>query len=204
MKNITPKKITFSKVELEHLWKSWLVISLAFAVAMSIPFFISLELVTNFIVAGLTVGLGFLFHEMGHKFMAQRYQCYAEYRANFQMLFLALVVSFLGFVFAAPGAVVIDGYINRKQRGIISLAGPLINTILAALFLPLIFFVQTPLFYKIVLYGFNINIWIALFNMLPFGMFDGRKVIAWDKGIYFAVIGGIVLLRVIGSALIGS
>jgi Zn-dependent protease len=52
------------------------------------------------------------------------------------MLLLALGMSFLGFVFAAPGAVHIKGYINKMQNGIFSLAGPLMNLILALVFLP--------------------------------------------------------------------
>jgi Zn-dependent protease len=202
MKNVTPKSVRFSKIELEHLWKSWVAVSLAFAVAMSMPNFLSVGLVMNFIIAALTVGLGFILHELAHKIVAIRYRCFAEYRANFQMLFMAVALSFLGVVFAAPGAVVIDGHVSRKQIGHISVAGPLTNIALAVVFLIASFVLPTGGFLSMIfIYGFNINAWIALFNLLPFGNFDGRKILAWNKGVYFALITGFILLRVVGEAI---
>jgi Zn-dependent protease len=38
--------------------------------------------------------------------------------------------------------------------------------------------------YEIGRLGVRINLWIALFNLIPFGPFDGRKVLAWSKGVY--------------------
>ena len=55
------------------------------------------------------------------------------------MLVLAILMSFFGFIFAAPGAVVIKAsYIHPSKNGKISLAGPLTNIILALLFFALI------------------------------------------------------------------
>jgi Zn-dependent protease len=40
-----------------------------------------------------------------------------------------------------------------------------------------------------------INITLALFNMIPFGIFDGRKVWDWNKPVYLGmVIAALVLL----------
>ena len=44
-------------------------------------------------------------------------------------------------------------------------------------------------------YGVIINITLALFNMIPFGIFDGRKVWDWNKPVYIGmVIATLVLL----------
>jgi len=58
----------------------------------------------------LTVGVssGFLLHEMAHKFVALHFGYFAEYRANMTGLALAIVMAFSGFLFAAPGAVMIS------------------------------------------------------------------------------------------------
>jgi Zn-dependent protease len=37
------------------------------------------------------------------------------------------------------------------------------------------------------MYGSLINALIAAFNMIPFGMLDGRKVFAWNKTVYITV-----------------
>ena len=33
-------------------------------------------------------------------------------------------------------------------------------------------------------YGVMINSWIAIFNLIPFGIFDGVKILRWNKVIY--------------------
>ena len=33
--------------------------------------------------------------------------------------------------------------------------------------------------------GFFVNSLLAMFNMLPFGIFDGRKVMAWNKTVFY-------------------
>ncbi|MFH1072639.1 MAG: metalloprotease [Nanoarchaeota archaeon] len=181
------RKMRFSKTEIKHLLIAWLVISLAFGIVINDSKF-TITLLRSILLAGLTVGVGFLIHELSHKAVAQHYHCLAEFRANFQMLFLAVLMSFFGFVFAAPGAVMIFGYVSRKQNGLISLAGPLSNLVIAALLLPLYFLTSAGIIHQIAQYGFWINSFLALFNMIPFGMFDGYKIIKWNKWIFAGMI----------------
>ena len=88
----------------------------------------------------VSVGLGFILHELAHKFVAIRYGFYAEFRMWFEGFIFALITAFiLGLVFVAPGAVYIHGeYISREQNGKISIAGPLVNIVLALFFFSLI------------------------------------------------------------------
>jgi len=55
------------------------------------------------LIIALGVGTGFILHEMAHKFVALHFGYLAEYQANMTGLFLAVVLSFVGFIFAAPG-----------------------------------------------------------------------------------------------------
>jgi len=190
-KKIKVGPFSTSKIELVDLLKAWIAISIAFGIVIGglrfdAGFFFSL------LLAAVTVGVGFLFHEMAHKFVAQHYGCGAEFRSNDQMLLMAIVISFLGFVFAAPGAVMIAGQITKKENGIISVAGPAMNLIVSLIFFGLIFLVPSlSLFWS---YGFRINAWLAVFNMIPIWNLDGKKVWRWNRGIYFAVLGvGLIL-----------
>ena len=181
-----------SSVEKKDLIISWIVISLAFAMIFSEGLLGGLApFVKDFgeglFVALISVGAGFIFHELAHKYVAIHYGAQAEFRSWNTGLWITLatgIVSLLTplrFLFAAPGAVWIYGpHISRKQNGIISLAGPVTNIIIAVLFFFLASAMPHGLIGKTFLYGFLINMFLALFNLLPIPPLDGSKVIAWD------------------------
>ena len=187
-------QMRFSRIEIRDLLKAWIAITLAFTI-VNVGLSFGIDFLIGFLISGLTVGIGFLFHELSHKLLAQRYGCFAEFRSFDPMLVLAVLASFLGFVFAAPGAVFISGYVSRDKSGKISSAGIFANIILAALFLLLIF-VSNPIIREIGVYGVTINSWLALFNLIPFGNFDGIKVFHWNRIVYVGMIisAGILLL----------
>jgi len=179
--------LRFIKREIGDLVKSWLIISFAFAILISIEDIYALRpswtMLIAFGIALLTAGIGFLLHELGHKFVAQKFKCHAEFFSDNMMLVLAVIMSFFGFIFAAPGAVHIRGTINKRENGLISAAGPFMNILLSIAFLPGMFLFK-GLLGSFFAYGFMINSWLALFNMIPAGQFDGAKIYAWDKLIY--------------------
>ena len=142
-----------------------------------------------FAVSLLTVGVGFVLHELAHKFTAMHFGYWAEFRKDNQMLLIAVVLAaFAGVVFAAPGATVVYGdRIDRRQNGLISAAGPATSLALALVFLVLYLLPLGSLVQYIGLSGFQINAMLAAFNMLPVSVLDGRKVLAWNV-VVFAVL----------------
>lgn len=179
--------ILTSEIEIKDLIKAWVAISIAFAIVMR-GSFLNLNFYSSFIIASLTVGVGFLLHELGHKFVAQRYGCFAEFRAFDKFLILAIIMSFFGFVIAAPGAVMINGPVGIRRNGKISVAGPVVNLLLALFFISILLIPPTGIIKTIAIYGFLINSWLALFNMIPFGNLDGAKVLRWNKAVYALVV----------------
>ncbi len=144
-----------------------------------------------------TVGAGFVLHELMHKFTSERYGFRAQFRMWPQGLLLALLLSaFTGFVFAAPGATYIEGYgIRTKENGVISIAGPLTNIVIALIFFPLIFINGgSPIVFEAGFLGSYINIFLAAFNLLPIMPLDGAKVWRWNKMIWLGVFGPLALL----------
>jgi len=140
------------------------------------------------VIALATVGSGFVLHELSHKFIAQRYGYWAEFRMWPMGLVLALITSLIGFIFAAPGATYISGVnINKEENGKISLAGPLTNVAVAVIFLPIWLFSDSLFTFFLGFEGMYINIFLALFNLLPVMPLDGAKVFGWSKAKWAAV-----------------
>lgn len=192
-------KVNYSSEEVSDLLRAWIAISVAFAIVMTGIRF-DIQMLVSLIISLITVGTGFLLHELAHKFLAQKYGCWAEFRADDKMLMLAIAMSFFGFVFAAPGAVVIQGNISPSKNGKISLAGPLTNLVLGLLFGG-IALAAGGLLKTVALYGMNINFWLGLFNMIPFPGFDGSKVLVWNKLIYGIVL-ALSIALVFGSRVV--
>lgn len=175
----------FSEVEVRDILVAYLGLGMAFFIALRLsPFSISsikLSLLEVLGISLVAVGPGFVLHELSHKFTARRYGYWAEFRMWPLGLVLALVTSAFGFIFAAPGATYISGInITKQENGRISIAGPLTNVAVALVFFPLL--VSAGDFWQSLgAYGVFINIWLALFNMLPIGPLDGAKVFSWSK-----------------------
>ena len=180
-----------SKTEVEHLFKAWLAISIAFSIAL---FGFGPEFLKGILISAVTVGVGFLLHELAHKLVAQRHGCFAEFRANMNMLIFAILLSFTGIILAAPGAVMIKGAVDKRKNGLISAAGPATNLVLAVVFF---FLLMLGLFESISKYGFMINAWLGFFNLIPFGIFDGYKVMKWNKAVYALMVLVAVFLLVV-------
>ncbi|MEG3225308.1 MAG: site-2 protease family protein [Methanobacteriales archaeon Met13] len=192
--------VKFTAHEVRDIIISMLVIAGAFAYIFSgrnINIFFYLIPITL-----VSVGLGFVIHELSHKFVAVHYGFYAEYRMWVQGLILALVTAYFGFVFAAPGAVYIHGeYISREENGKISLAGPMTNVILAFIFIGVAFLFPSPSILHVMgILGFTVNSFLALFNLLPVSVFDGAKVFKWNPVIW-GLSAGLSLLMVAYSML---
>lgn len=167
--------LTFTYHEIVDLIKSFIGVSLIFWWVASPSGPINYGLLP---IIALFVGLAFILHELAHKVMATYYGYRAEYQSFDSMILVSLLLGFVGIIFLAPGAVMVEGIRKPKHLGIISIVGPLTNVVLALVCLAFV-----PMF-PIAQFGFQINAWLAFFNMIPlFGM-DGAKVLAWNKVVF--------------------
>ena len=152
----------------------------------------------------------FILHELAHKFVARHYGCWAEFRADPRGLKIGLLIAALiGFVFMAPGAVMVAGNVSKKQNGIISIAGPITNIFLFFFGLIagglLIGITNSSTILDIVVFWMWGNAILGAFNMLPFGPLDGTKVKAWSESIFWitlAVTIGLVISVFTNSAFV--
>jgi Zn-dependent protease len=187
--------------EQADLFIAWIAISISFAIIF-LRRISRADIFTALLFLGialLTVGIGFVLHEMAHKFVAMRYGFWAEFRKDNIMLVVAVAMAALvGVVFAAPGATIIYDIngrgISREQNGWISASGPIVNLLLCIPFAGLLIYggagasLSGSIISIIGMIGLQVNAMIAAFNMLPVSVLDGRKVLAWNIVVFFVLI----------------
>ena len=196
-------KMSFSNYEKEQLKESIGILTIAFTLALSnglVPIMNEPRiLLTELPLAFAAVMTGFLLHELAHKWMAQQYGCWAEYRGNRNGLYFALMMSVFGFLLAAPGAVMVYGSITNRQNGIIAAVGPLTNIAIAIVAFPFYIFtanIDIWIVGELARFLIIINLILAGFNMIPVQPLDGSKIIVWNKAAYFGIVGGIITLAI--------
>ena len=178
----------------------------------------------------LAVGPAFILHEIGHKIVAKKNGCWAEFRADPKGLQFGIILSFfLGFLFMAPGAVMVAGLVTRRQNGHIAVAGPLTNLSLFIIGIPLwvlilgltgafeassipllengsrAYLSDGSIIWQSMLidagvWWLSANLILGLFNMFPFGPLDGVKVKDWNEQVFYGVF-LIFLIPVLGMLL---
>jgi Zn-dependent protease len=142
-----------------------------------------------FLVGALIIyGLAFILHELAHKFMAQRLGYWAEFQINRQGLMLTLISLISPLKIIAPGAVMIGNITNWDHYGRVSVAGPATNIGMGILFFLAGMMTNNSLVYNLAYVGMSINASLALFNLIPIGIFDGAKIIKWNKIVWLAAV----------------
>ncbi|MHC1605623.1 MAG: site-2 protease family protein [Candidatus Methanofastidiosia archaeon] len=169
----------FSKKEVQDLIVAW------FVLTVILSRFEASLLLASFVA----VGTAFICHELAHKFTAQKYNLFAEFRMWKQGMMMAILIAILSrghFIFAAPGAVYIYGFhVSQQQNGKISLAGPLLNLIIAtSTLLAMKMFSPSTLLISVAV----INGYLGFFNLLPIPPLDGSKILKWNTTAYATAI----------------
>ena len=199
-------RYTFSKTEIRHLLFSFFLIMITLIVmnskssmTFSLADLKNIDFITilGYMVA---VGSGFILHELAHKIMAQYYNFQSEFRGDFQTSLIILFIAlFSPILILAPGAVwVIGKFITLKQNGFISIVGPITNLLIAifCFFLILIFPFQSVAL-EILYLTIKVNLILGIFNMLPFWVLDGAKIVKWNQIAYFSLVFLLVFFYII-------
>lgn len=184
---------TFSRIEIRDMTIAVVALTVATTLIFHENRIFSNDVIINTLcwigVSFILIIFSFLFHELGHKFTAQRYGMWAEFRMFPMGLVLGILSSCIGLLLAAPGAVYIYGdNLTKEVYGKISAAGPVVNIVIGCMATILCMVSSTELF-AIVLYCVAmLNSFLAFFNLIPILNLDGLKVFKWDIRIYAVMI----------------
>jgi Zn-dependent protease len=114
-------------------------------------------------------------HELAHKFSAMAFGAVATLHAPLGWYIIIILLRALNF----PLIFFVGGYVTHTallplQSAIVSISGPLINLFLYLLFT---YLVKAKLvhrkYYRILMISAKLNIFLAIFNMIPIPGFDG-------------------------------
>ncbi|HDI07820.1 MAG TPA: hypothetical protein ENF76_05615 [Candidatus Bathyarchaeota archaeon] len=176
------RKIWFSTKELQHL-----TISALLVIAIGFSFMGAIGIRGVYLAALVSIfTLSFLAHEMAHKFAAQSYGLWAEFRIILIGALLTLISVFLPapFKIISPGAVMIAGFVEKDVYGKIAVAGPSTNIVFSAVLLGMAHLPLGNAFRLVLAVSAFINAWMGLFNLIPLGLLDGAKVFFWNKKVW--------------------
>ena len=192
----------FSRIELRDIAIAVAVLTASFTIIFSRRWrLFSDDVLTNalwwVLVSFIMVMSSFILHELAHKFTAQRFGAWSEFRMYPTGLILCLIMSVVGFLFAAPGAVYIRGYITDEMNGKISIAGPAVNIGISTVALILCFIIGRGLSADIFFLLAYMNAFLAVFNLLPIPPLDGSKVLKWNPAVYAVSVAAAVALLLI-------
>ncbi len=181
----------FSKIEIRDIIISILVLAFAFG---------GFE---GFLISLVPMAILFLAHEFAHKFAAEKFSAFAEFKIWPFANIVAIASSLLGFLFLGSGGIFVSRKESRKKSsasigvkevGIIALAGPVANLLIGIILIAVKSF--SPVF---LLYTAKVSFLLAVVNLVPVGPLDGVKVARWSWvvwGIATALsVAGYVLIR---------
>jgi Zn-dependent protease len=145
----------------------------------------------------------FMAHEMAHKFVAQHYGMWSEFRMTSMGYYLSAMAILFSLPIFGTGVVYTSGTSNMEHNGKSNLAGPLINFLIAAslvIISILMFFIGAALFPLGILlrYGVQLNAFLGLFNMIPIQPFDGATIRYWNSRVWIALTLGLLFMLILG------
>jgi len=149
----------------------------------------------------------FMIHEMAHKFAAQNYGMWSEFRMTQSGYLLSAIAILLSVPIFGTGVVFTSGARSLEQEGKVNASGPTSNFILASIALSILILSQLLLggvvyqWLFILKYTIILNAMLGLFNMIPFQPFDGATVMAWNKKVWAVLTVALVALYILGNLL---
>jgi Zn-dependent protease len=219
-KRTTPKKTRFSKTEKKDLLISSILVILVsisifgapYGIINGIQLFISLLMSAYWWVPIGMISiflLSFMGHEFSHKFIAQHYGMWAEFRMTSMGYYLSAIAILFSIPIFGTGTMYTSGASSREEDAKTNLAGPLSNFVIASglvivALLAAFLLSSSSLGYIMFLvqYGVIINSVLGLFNMIPIQPFDGATVKDWSKPVWVVMTIALVFMLVMGYLVI--
>ena len=156
----------------------------------------------NFIITLLIVAASMALHELVHRTIALWLGYRSQYKAWLLGLVIGLVIAFISnghWLFIAPGLLIITHLpihrlgkfpysLSYKHLGWIAMSGAIANMLFAILLKSLHLATGIGIFQKAMM----INLWIALWDMIPIPPANGSRTFFGSRFIYVFILGSLI------------
>jgi Zn-dependent protease len=211
-----PKKSRFSATEKRDLLIASILVILVSISIFGAPYGIinGVSIFTSYLMSSywwVPIGmsaiflLSFIGHELAHKFTAQHYGMWSEFRMSPMGYYLSAIAILFSIPIFGTGIMYTSGTTNKEEDAKSNLAGPLSNFLIAICLV--ILAMATVLFLDasslanvifLVRYGIIINGVLGLFNMIPIQPFDGATVKDWSLPVWIVMTAVLLAMLLIG------
>ncbi len=148
--------------------------------------------------------LAFIGHELSHKFVAQHYGMWSEFRMTMMGYYLSLFAILFSLPIFGTGIVFTSGNGNLEEEGKTKLSGPMLNLIVAMVLIIIGLIVRIVTggigyyIFFMLQNGIIINGFIALFNMIPVQPYDGALVRKWNQSVWIVTTVALIFVMIVG------
>ncbi len=141
--------------------------------------------------SAIIVAPAVILHELGHKFVGMAMGYVSTFHASYFGLGIGAFLRIVGspFLFFIPGYVSVPAVSTPIHLAWIAVAGPLVNLALYFISWGLLNSDKYPKYNRAFWLSKQINLLLFAFNMIPFGFFDGAKVIKGSWQLYLGTVG---------------
>lgn len=152
---------------------------------LSSPSFLAIYIGFPIIAASIAI----VPHELAHRQVARHYGCLSRFTLSFTGFLATLIINAI----PAPFLVFFSGYTliscvfsvrDTRIDGITAAAGPIANIVIAFIALGIANSPISPVIAALFSYIAGFNAVVAFFNLLPFWVLDGLKVVRWNVGVW--------------------
>ncbi|MDT7901283.1 MAG: peptidase M50 [Acidianus sp.] len=144
-------------------------------------------------------------HEFAHRQVARKYGCFSRFTLSFSGFLATSIINLFGLaiVFFSGYTLISCNFFrtNKKLDGITATAGPATNLVISAIFYILASLFLPSLAGILFFYIAMFNSAVAFFNLLPFWVLDGMKIMRWNVKIWAAMIAASLVLMYLTDVL---